>query len=399
MAEEPKDGPPGWVWDGGTWQPPSIGANPHGRGPGRGGEEQTPIGRNRKPVKDKQAPVAAAARELGFESVEAYRAWLEDDSSVADEESPAEKALTAAALEVAGIDLFTYGEQALPHWVPQELRPHLTAGSELTGRYDPYLGRLDDPGDDRVYMGAEMARPKGGVSAPEGLTPSEARAAGVDHNDFPKKRKRDQTLTLTQAQNLPYTWEDEEVAEVMKRLRRAGINVRNFDELKAVWDSLVDRASKSYTLSLGKRKLTPWDVLELTRREAEETGSLVNYEDGTQTRTATSVSEISEGASWATLRTTLSALLGRDPTDREVRDYAYRMNTLAAKNPSITETITRYEAGEAVSQESSKTGGFDADDMAREAYDQAQDDPEYAKVQAGTTYFNALLQGLGAIGD
>ena len=91
-------------------------------------------------------------------------------------------------------------------------------------------------------------------------------------------------------------------------------------------------------------------------------------------------------------------MLGRDPTDQEMRDFTYRMNQLAARNPSISKTITSYKNGEAVSQNTHTNPGFTAADMAQKAYDTAQSNPDYAEYQSATTYFNAALSALGPIG-
>lgn len=321
-------------------------------------------------------------------------------------QDPFESALAEAALEVTGIDLFTYGgDQKLPYWVPKSLKQYAAQpDSPLTGKYDPYYGMLDQQGDDKVYLGQETVKIK-----PDHR--SDSTETSADNPNIPqavsqgfpkeksKKKKRDDVVSYQQAVNMPYTWEDDEVAAAMKKFRQAGINVTDFDQLTQAWQSLVDRASKTYTMSQGDKKVSPWDVLEMHKREQKAAGSLTDFENGSQTRTSKSVAEVSEGASWQVLQSTLSQLLGRDPSDQEIRDYAYRMNTLAAKNPSITETITRYKAGEQVSSESKTSGGFDAGDMAHAAYDQAQDDPEYAKIQGGTTYYNALIQAMGAVGD
>jgi hypothetical protein len=311
-------------------------------------------------------------------------------------------AVVGAAEDAAPSSGFIYGEDDLPAWYPKPLRAVVETNPRLLARaYDPYLGVRDAVGDERVFMGFEERKPKtpeGGMTT-DGLTPSEARAAGLDHNDYPKKRKRQKTLTYAQAINLPYTWDDDEVVENMRKFRKAGINVTDFDGLKNAWSAAVDRAAMMYSMSKGQKKVTPWDVLELHKKERKDAGVFTDFEDGDRTVKYTSVTDISEGASWEVLRTTLSSLLGRDPTDQELRDYSYRMNTLAAKNPSITESITRYKAGEVVSEDRTTTGGFDSADMAKEAYEQAQNDPEYAKVQGGTTLFNALMQALGAVGD
>lgn len=338
---------------------------------------------------------------FGLPSAEALAAGLSaEQGNFRDPSEPmtaAEK--IAALLEATATDMlprqgrFEYGVDRLPHWVPgplaQVLRNHPRA-AQRSG-YDPYMGT--------VYMGQEDFIKKTEVPTETGEDAEWGAAKGIETKTVRKRKKRDDVLTAENAGALPYTWEEDEVQSAMARFREAGINVTSFDQLVDAWGGLVNRASAMYSLSKGERKVTPWDVLELQKREAAAAGSLVNYENGTVTEKATSVAEISEGSAWMVLRNTLSTLLGRDPSDRELRDYSYRMNTLAAKNPSVTETITRYQAGEVVGTSEHKTPGFGPDDMAQAAYEGAQNNPEYAKVQAGTTYYNALLQAIGAVGD
>lgn len=340
----------------------------------------------------------AAAQELAFGS---------NGRLPGDPATLIQDALAAAVQAVLPSSGFQYGRDPLPTWFPEPLRALVDDGSvdvrDFQGTYDPYFG-TSAAGDEMVYMGEVKRKsrsrgetgPADGMSV-DGMSGRDAAASGVYGDDEP--RTRDRVIGLQAALNLPYQWDDDEVLENMRRFREAGWQVTNFDQLKDAWSMMVDRAAKTFAASGGQRKVTPWDMLELSRREAEDAGTFTNYESGSQTITYSSVTDVSEGAAWQTLRTTLSALLGRDPSDQEVRDFAYRMNTLAAKNPTITESIQRFEAGEMVAEDRTTTGGFDASDMAQSAYEQAQDDPEYAKVQAGTTYYNTFLNAIGAIGD
>lgn len=316
-----------------------------------------------------------------------------------------QEALASAVQAVLPSSGFQYGSDPLPSWFPEPLRALVDEGAidvrDFQGTYDPYYGTASG-GDEMVYMGESKRKdrsrgdvgPAGGMSV-DGMSGRDAASAGVYGDDQP----RDRVVGVGVAVNAPYDWDDEEVIQNMKRFREAGWQVTNFDQLKDAWSAMVERAANTFAMSGGRRKVTPWDALELSKRESEAMGTFTNYESGSNTTTYSSVTEISEGASWQVLQKTLSALLGRDPSDQEVRDYAYRMNTLAARNPSITESVQRYQAGEMVADDRTTTGGWDASDMAKSAYDQAQDDPEYAKYQAGTTYYNAFLQGIGAIGD
>lgn len=346
--------------------------------------------------------------------------------------------LSETAKEVLPNSGFKYGQDQLPDWFPDILKPVVenqmpgVTRQDLQGVYDPYMGVVAQQGDERTYLGQTKPKPVW-VEDMKHWTTFEDQAHDIQHNasakdkaqgdvtranaankvehqlgndpgqqatdETMKKRRGDKTMTAEQVKNLPYLWSTDKVHDAMKRFRSAGWNVQSFDDLTGAWSSLVDRASMTYSLSAGKRKVTPWDVLELSKREAQAAGSFVNYQNGSETRTSKSVSDISEGASWQVLRQTLSSLLGRDPSDQELRDYTYRMNTLAAQNPSITETTTRYQAGKAVSSKSHTTPGFDAGDMAKEAYDQAQEDPDYGAYQAGSTIFNWAVDALGAIGD
>lgn len=279
----------------------------------------------------------------------------------------------------------------VPSWVPPEVKTYVRAGV-----VDPYLGTGQSEGEYRVYMGGHKK-----------ITTHKAVGGGYASygNDLAKPtiktttRKEDKTLTVAQAVNQPYLWDESEVASAIKKFQAAGItSVTDFDSLTKAWGSLVQRAGAMYSMSAGQRKVTPWDVLGLYKNEMTKAGTLPPDPNRTTTQVSRSVQDISEGDAWSTLQQTLSNMLGRDPSDQELRDFTYRMNSLAAHNPSITKTITKYQNGEVASQQSHTTEGFSAGDMAQAAYNRAQDDPLYAETQAGTTYFNAAISALGAIG-
>lgn len=150
------------------------------------------------------------------------------------------------------------------------------------------------------------------------------------------------------------------------------------------------------------------NLIRMNGIDPSEVGSGENYgldpDDqpftGTKTQVSRSISDVPEGEAWAMLQSNLSRMLGRDPSDQEVRDFAFRMNQLAAENPAITKTIGKFKDGELVSTTTKQVdSGFTERDLQREAYETAQNDPIYAEYQAATTYFNAAQQALGAIGQ
>lgn len=259
--------------------------------------------------------------------------------------------------------------------------------------WDPYLGVVSQGGDERVYFGEKDYKQVVGSTPPNKF----ASEIGLPSEPVTATTPGDRTRTVTQAMNMPYLWDEEQIAKAMERLKDAGIQVGSFDELVSAWGSLVNRAAMTYSLSEGQQKVTPWDVLDLYKKEAQASGTYVDP-NRTESYTQRNVSEITEGQAWTSIQGTLSQMLGRDPSDQELRDFTYRMNHMAASNPSISKTITQYKNGEAVSSSTHTDPGFTSSDMAQEAYDSAQNDPEYAEFRGASYLFNAAMSALGPIG-
>lgn len=343
-----------------------------------------------------------------------------------------QEALLGSAMDVAGRYGLTGKDYrgALPPWA-QNLSPEVLKNPD----FDPYLGVVSQQGDERVYMGDKIthsltpvdpanagmahAEPQkmGQVEVQGQTLPVAGTSDGVEfrsggtheakvYTTEPKDKTKhsDKTLTTTQAMNLPYTWSEDEINSAMEKMRAAGLNVTSFDmgtnSLLNVWGALVSRAAMTYATTSGEKKVTPWDVLDLYKSEAKAAGTLGDNMPftGNKTMVNKTVSTITDGEAWSVMQQTLARMLGRDPSDQELRDYTYRMNQMAAANPSISKTITRYKNGEAVSSSTHSDPGFTAADMAQSAYDSAQSNPEYGAFQAATTYYNAALSALGPIG-
>jgi hypothetical protein len=291
-------------------------------------------------------------------------------ATVADPSSP----LTYAALSVSQRTAF------LPAWA-RDLK--------VLG-----LGKESEAPEMFVYMRdttRQVAAPAS-VDTPQGF--------GSDAPTVAVTSETSQAQTVTRALNQPYLWDEEELDEAMKRMQDAGLDVKSFDDVNSVWQSLVERAAKTYTISQGEKKVTPWDVLDLIEREDGVANGGEDPDNFTTTSTHKSIQDISEGEAWSTLQNNLSRMLGRDPSDQEVRDFTHRMNTLAARNPAISKTISTYKDGKLVNSTTNEVdSGFTADDMAMSAYEKAQANPEYGAYQAASTYFNSAIQALGAIGD
>jgi hypothetical protein len=277
----------------------------------------------------------------------------------------------------------------LPRWFKST--PQLVAAVQQRA-VDPYLPTTD-PSTWRVFTGTT---PRVKVTS--------STNANVAENKF--KLQGDNTEMVNSVMNQPFLWNEDQVAGAIKKFQDAGVtNVTDFDSMQKAWSGLVQRAGAMYSLSSGQRKVTPWDVLDLYKNEQMKAGTYGGSGSGgsggspsTITQRSRSVSTITNGDGWSALQNTLSRMLGRDPTDAEVRDFVGRMNHLAAKNPTIT-TSTTSGIGTASQSTSSHTkSGFDSNDVLQNAYQDAQSNPDYAEHQAATTYFNSALSALGAIG-
>lgn len=200
----------------------------------------------------------------------------------------------------------------------------------------------------------------------------------------------DHVVSIADAMNMPYTWDDKEITSAMKKFKAAGYTIGGFDDLVKAWQNVTQIAAGRFTL--GGAKITPWDALELQREQGTGTAG------ATRTSTSKTVSEISQANAWSALRSVVKDQLGRDPSDQEVRDFTYRMQSLAASNPSISKTTQTTDANGNVTSSTKTTPGFSADDLAKSALEDAQSDPDWAEHQAATTYYNVALQSLGALG-
>jgi len=257
------------------------------------------------------------------------------------------------------------------------------------------LGKEEEAPEMFVFMNDSRV-----PGTPENPTQFDTPQGLREGNDTTAAGELTKAQTVTRALNQPYLWDEEELDTAMKRMQDAGLDVKSFDDVNSVWQGLVERAAKTYTISEGEKKVTPWDVLDLVQREDETANGTADDQNFTHVSTSKSIQDISEGEAWATLQSNLSRMLGRDPSDQEVRDFATRMNGLAARNPAISKTISTYKDGRLANSTTREVdSGFTADDMAMTSYEDAQADPEYGAFQAASTYFNATQVALGAIGD
>lgn len=306
------------------------------------------------------------------------------------------EALLGSAMDVTGRHGVTGRDfrGVLPPWAS-----NLPTTTTSDPDFDPYFGVVSQQGDERVYMGGERTTVTRPTSTGNKFSVELGDAPAPEPGVVTTTEKSDKTLTALQATNLPYTWDEGEVVDAMKKMQSAGLltGSATFDDLVQAWGGLVNRAAMTYSMTEGKRKITPWDVLDLYKSEAQASGTWKDP-NRSETQVHRTINEIDEGEAWNAIQSNLSQMLGRDPSDQETRDFTYKMGRLAASNPTISKTVTQYKNGDAVSATTHSKPGFTAADMAHEAYDAAQAEPDYAEYRAAGYLFNALQSALGPIG-
>ncbi|EFQ83222.1 hypothetical protein HMPREF0063_11495 [Aeromicrobium marinum DSM 15272] len=211
-------------------------------------------------------------------------------------------------------------------------------------------------------------------------------------------------VSPTYASNLPLGWSQKKQQQAFDRMSNAyGVPV-GLDDFLGEWDAAVKLAARSWEATNGGKTGTPlsvWDVIDLRARSAGGSGGRGGGGGGgrprTITQTSRTINEITEGGAWALMTDAARQALGRAPTDEEVRAFAQRANQIASANPQITKsTMTQNADGSSQTTNTTVQPGATGDDFALEAK-KMTDTPEAGAYQASTTYFDALMRGIGSV--
>jgi len=201
-------------------------------------------------------------------------------------------------------------------------------------------------------------------------------------------------MTQSQAQMQWYHWTQQQRLTWAKRAFALGYlsSPTDVQGAQSLFMNAIGESVRYYAVG---KKVSPWDVLDLnagSNSDVLKKRGMVNP-DGSITSTNSQIN-LSDKASVEALATqVLQQALGRDPTQSEINTYYNTIRGQEKSHPSVTTTTTKGGQTSSVT-----SGGFGQDDAAELLKSQIQNDPEYAKYQAGTTYYGAALQALGAIG-
>lgn len=275
------------------------------------------------------------------------------------------------------------------------------------------IGSGEITNDTRVYVGGSnyLAQSKN----TKGL-------GGANARDFDKNYNISETgdMTYAEAKALPMRWMNEDKGK-LEKLVNTGIlrKVPGFKagmglpEIMSAWDTLLQQAWSMNTSGVKNngKPWTPEDILNTYSNEGmnygtiksgdwiidARTGERIKYVGPKSKTTTESRINLSSPEEVRALTTQmLTELLGRAPNDEEMGKYRASINGYENANPqTATTTQTLNDMGEVTNTDTKTSGGASQAALGSLVSEEAKKGPEYGKYQAGTTYFNALMQMLG----
>lgn len=226
--------------------------------------------------------------------------------------------------------------------------------------------------------------------------------------------------TYDQAQNLPASWyandpnRYKQLLSQMIMYKVPGINSDSgLPEVGQAWDSLVQMS-----INLNKaqgdnvtKSWTPYDILNSYNKPAGSlgtrkvgdflvdvaTGEKVKYVGPKSKTTKQTAIDLSDPEAVQAIATqTLTQMIGRAPTDKELAQFKATLNGYERSHPENTTTTETYDdMGNVSASNVVHSGGVTDAARATVLGEGLKKTPEYAKYQGGTTYFNALMQMIG----
>lgn len=192
-------------------------------------------------------------------------------------------------------------------------------------------------------------------------------------------------FTQTQAERLAFAKKAYAYGYITDPLDQAGA--------QSVWNYAVGQAAGFKTNN--NQNLTPLDVMDMYAGHANGDVLKARAQAGPGGMTTTKSVNLTDRLGVQAIATqVLQQALGRSPTQAEVNTYYNTIRQQEETHPSIT---TQKSVGGGVT-ETTSSGGFSDADAQQFLLSKIQNDPEFAKYQSGTTYFNAAMAANAAIG-
>lgn len=206
-----------------------------------------------------------------------------------------------------------------------------------------------------------------------------------------------------------WVYDSGKLKEITSYLNKKGFDTRSWGAINKSWQDAVQMASDAYGSSGGKLKKSPFDMLDyLAPSEADkkknEPWRGMSFDTSHTTR---HIDQIGPEDAKAVISASLKDLLGRDPTQEEIEDFASRANAIVGQHPQLTNETKHMvwdpnkdgpdQGGYIEDSSSSTTTGGVSDAMLQDAANkQGKDSKDYLPFQAATTVSNWLFNAVNS---
>lgn len=281
------------------------------------------------------------------------------------------------------------------------------AGVPRSGGGTSFINPDDPPvwwGYESQTGGSRPATDRGfaaGGSSTGGSRPASDRGFSTGLPKTSSNQEPDRLLTQSGAIQVFYGWSDAERKKWADHLVRLGLidedEAHDFLTLKNAWIDVIGEAA---ALTAAGKRIDPWKVATLLaggeegaarRRAAREADRPFT---GTRTSTATQVDLTDPATAKTLVNGVLADALGRAANSEELQNFLATLNAAERANPAKQTTSTTYKDGVQVASSSTTSGGLTNAGREQLLLDRAQALPEYGAYQAGTYYYNALLNAI-----
>lgn len=200
----------------------------------------------------------------------------------------------------------------------------------------------------------------------------------------------------------------EAMARLQIRMARAGLIGPSTRVAVGVADDTTVGAYKELLGIANRYGMTDVDALALLESKPSAAGGATGAslaaggQDAgptTHTSTSTSTQKFTPLDAKSMADQAYQEALGEDATPKQRRALRAALNAYAGAHPSTSTSTTTTGVDGNSTTSTTSSGGIDAAGVQQLATDQARSAPNYAEVQASTTYFNALQKALGATAD
>lgn len=171
------------------------------------------------------------------------------------------------------------------------------------------------------------------------------------------------------------------------------------DEVFGAWQQATKYAGGFNSERDKDKWISPWEAAQRLALSNEASGGKGKFDPfAPRTSTATTHRNFSEGQDAEGVTRNLENLfaseMGRAPTQEERAIYQRLVQKAYDANPERTTSVTQTDAQGNSTTNATQSGGID---MTATLLDKVRSDPEQQAFQAGSTFFSAAMQALGAI--